>query len=145
MLNRIKMDQRKEIYKYSQMVSVKFGKKWVIIKESQKVFAIDTKHLFHPQSTTKSSKSFFGMEDHKDHNHDSYMKTISFTLPSTASEVLDVHFIQSGNNEYKKKPANGQVFEESDDLIQILAKDFKNNVLVVATWDVRLDQEVSMH
>ena len=51
MLNRINMDQRKEIYKYSQMVSVKFGKKWVIIKESQKVFAIDTKHLFHPEAT----------------------------------------------------------------------------------------------
>ena len=84
------------------------------------------------------------MEEHNEHDHSSFMKQISFTLPSKASEVLDVHFVQSGNNEYKTK-VNGQIFEESDDLIQILAKDYKNNVLVVATWDVNQDQEVSMH
>lgn len=36
-LNLIEKSQREEIYQYSGMVSVKFGRKWVIIKESQKI------------------------------------------------------------------------------------------------------------
>ena len=39
-LSQIQMKLREEIYKYNLMVSVKFGLKWAIIKESQNIRAI---------------------------------------------------------------------------------------------------------
>lgn len=71
-------------------------------------------------------------------------KKLSFGLPSKESEVLDIHFVQyfrpkgmkEGSPEYEK---------HADNIIQILAYDYKNSVLVVATWDVYNDKEVSMH
>ena len=44
-LSQIQMKLREEIYKYNLMVSVKFGKKWAIIKESQNIRAITMEDL----------------------------------------------------------------------------------------------------
>ena len=57
-------------------------------------------------------------------------KEISFTLPSDNSEILDIHFLQHENKEQ-----NDEILK-SDDRIQIVAMDYQNKVLVVATWDV---------
>jgi hypothetical protein len=65
---------------------------------------------------------------------EAYKSRLSFSLPTAQSEVLDIHFVQ---NKFED--------EHDEDIIQILAMDYKNKVLVIATWDVRLDQEIHMH
>ena len=78
------------------MVSVSFGKKWAIIKESQKVFGIEMDALLSSTQNTRNSRNnwmmanyMMGDSDQKDRN----IKEISFTLPSSKSEVLDIQFL----------------------------------------------------
>ena len=57
---------------------------------------------------------------------------------------MDIHFVtyfwpkgmEEGSPDWE---------ENVDNNIQILAYDHKNGVLVIATWDVYNDKEVSMH
>jgi len=71
-------------------------------------------------------------------------KKLSFSLPSKESEVLDIHFVQyfRPKGMVEESP---EWIKNADNIIQILAYDHKNSVLVVATWDVFNDKEVSMH
>lgn len=43
------------------------------------------------------------------------------------------------------KEGSPEWYKNADNIIQIVAYDHKNSVLVVATWDVLNDKEVSMH
>lgn len=75
-------------------------------------------------------------QEQKDENK----KDISFKLPSSKSEVLDIQFLQDDSRDNAKESHS-----ENEDLIQIIAMDYENKVLVIATWNVANDQEVSMH
>ena len=100
-----------------------FGKKWAIIKESQKVFGIKTKNLL--ASKPSNEEKFFDYKQMKsvtyiDYNKkDENKKEISFKLPSSNSEVLDIQFLQDGSKDTLNLEKS-----ETDNLIQIIAMDY---------------------
>ena len=89
------------------MVSVKFGMKWVIIKESQKIGKIMLAELLRSnlmkealeeeakeEKVNKKFDSFQYKPDEKIEVKCKYTPLTNFSLPSKDSEILDIHFVE---------------------------------------------------
>ena len=110
---------RKQVFKFSKLISFKFGFKYVLIKMSKDIQFIKLEDLYEKCENEKGSLVSRIKPE--------LISKVGLEFPSPSIEIIDLY-----NSD---RPGIWQIF----------AQDTDSNILIIATWDLDQDRELSMY